>query len=202
MMNKLKYYSAATIYEAAGKKGALPVDIKPLNPNMTVFGPAFTVLLDAGDNYFLHHAIYKAPKGSVIVAGLKKEPEFGYWGEIMTHAALQKNISGLIIDGCVRDSKEIIELGFPVFSKGLCIKGTSKKKNSRQQTGIPINIGEVKVNPGDLIVGDADGVVALPSNEIDEIMKNAANREEREKDFIASIKKGKTTIELFRMDDE
>ena len=201
MMNNLRYFSAATIYEAAGKKGALPVDIKPLHPNMFVFAPAFTVMLDAGDNYFLHHAIYEAPKGSVIVAGLKKEPEFGYWGEIMTNAALQRNISGLIIDGCVRDSQEIKELGFPVFRKGLCIKGTSKRKNSLQQTGIPVSIGEVTVKPGDLIVGDADGVVALPSNEVDEIMKNAANREEQEKDFIASIKKGKTTIELFRMED-
>lgn len=202
MMNNLKHFSAATMHEAAGKKGALPVDIKPLHPSMFVFGPAFTVMLDAGDNYFLHHAIYEAPEGSVIVAGLKKEPEFGYWGEIMTNAALQRKISGLIIDGCVRDSKEIIELRFPVFCKGLCIKGTLKKKNSKQQTGIPISIGEVTVNPGDLIVGDADGVVALPSNEVAEIIKNAANREEKEKDFIASIKKGKTTIELFRMEDE
>ncbi len=202
MMNNLRYFPSATMHEAAGKKGALPVDIKPLHPNMTVFGPAFAVLLDAGDNYFLHHAIYEAPKGSIIVAAVKKEPEFGYWGEIMTHAAMQRQISGLIIDGCVRDSKEIIELGFPVFCKGLCIKGTSKRKNSQQQTGIPVSIGEVTVIPGDLIVGDADGVVALPLNEVDEIMRIAEEREKRENDFIVSIKKGKTTIELFRMDDE
>ena len=201
MMNNLRYFSAATIYEAAGKKGALPVDIKPLHPNMIVFGPAFTVMLDAGDNYFLHHAIYEAPKGSVIVAGVKKEPEFGYWGEIMTHAALYRKISGLIIDGCVRDSQEIKELGFPVFCKGLCIKGTSKRKKPRQQSNLSIGIGDVTVKPGDLVVGDADGVVVLPSTEVDEIMKNATNREEKEKDFIASIKNGKTTIELFRMED-
>ena len=189
----------ATLHEAYGKRGALPYNIKPIDSNIKLCGSAFPVKLYPGSNYLLHCAIYEAPPNSIIVAEAGGLFEYGYWGEIMTIAALQKNISGLVIDGCIRDSKEIIKLGFPVFSRGICIKGTSKQKNTSQEICQHIEIGDVTIDSGDAVIGDADGVVVLPADKAPEIADNAIKREQEEKEFIKSIKAGKTTLELFQL---
>ena len=190
----------ATLHEACGKKGALPYNIKPIDCKMKLCGTAFPVKLNPGSNYLLHRAIYDAPPNSIIVAEADGLFEYGYWGEIMTIAALRENIRGLVIDGCIRDSKEIIKLGFPVFSRGICIHGTSKQKNTVQVICQHIEIGDVTINSGDAIIGDADGVVVLPADETPDIINNAIKREKQEKEFIKSIKAGKTTLELFQLD--
>jgi len=196
----LKNITTAALHEAYGKKGALPYNIKPIDPKMKLCGPAFPVKLNPGSNYLLHRAIYDASSHSIIVAEAEGWIEYGYWGEIMTIAALGENIGGLVIDGCIRDSKEIIKLGFPVFSRGVCIHGTSKRKNNVQAICQPIELGDVTINSGDVIIGDADGVVVLPAEETPGIINKAIKREKLEKEVIESIKAGKTTLELFQLE--
>ena len=198
-IKELRKFSTATLHEANSKKGDLPHNIKLINRKMKLCGIVFPVKLNAGSNYLLHKAIYNAPYNSIIVAKTDGSFEYGYWGEIMTIAALQRNISGLVIDGCIRDSKEITKLGFPVFSRGICIHGTSKQKNVMQEVHQHIEIGDVTIKSGDVVIGDVDGVVVLPASEIKNIINNAAKREKQEMETIKLIRAGKTTLELFQL---
>jgi len=188
-------FSAATLHEAAKKRGALPSMIKPLDPAMRICGPAVTVSSPPGDNIMLHEALRIAKPGDVIVAEVSGAYEHGYWGDIMTVAAQVRNIQGLVIDGCVRDGKEIVESGFSVFARGLCIRGTSK--NGGGTVNHPIKIADIVIHPGDLVVGDGDGVVVIPCEEIAEVLDAAEKREEDERRIREELKKGRTTMEIY-----
>lgn len=110
-----------------GKKGYMDPKIKPLAKGMKICGPAFTVQTAPGDNLMLYKALEISQKGDVIVATAGNEYEYGYWGDLMATQALVKGLEGLAIDGCIRDSEEIIARGFKVFCRGASIRGTSKK---------------------------------------------------------------------------
>ena len=191
-------YSTATLHEAAGRLGALPSAIKPVAPHFRLCGPAFTVLSPQGDNLWLHRAIYAARPGDILVVDAGGHYESGYWGEIMTHAALQRGLGGVVIDGCVRDGHLLPELGLPVFSRGLCIRGTTKDKQAHGSIDSPITVGDVPVAPGDLVLGDGDGVVVIPQALLPEVLVQARARDEKEAQVIKKLKSGQTTtLELY-----
>lgn len=112
----------------------------------------------------------------------------------MTHAAQKLGIAGLVINGAVRDANQIIDMGFPVFCRGLCIKGTAK--NQPGKVNVPICIGDVVIHPGDVVVGDRDGLVVVPQAEVEQTLRNAALREEKETAFRKELDAGRTTVEL------
>lgn len=118
-MTELSKFGTATIHEAIGKAGHLPMQIKPLNPAMRLCGPAYTVKLKPFNNILLHKAYANAPKGSIIVADCQGAYEAGYWGDLLTLGAKEHGIGGLVIDGCVRDADDIEQLDFPVFCGGM-----------------------------------------------------------------------------------
>lgn len=188
-------YSAATLHEASGKKGALPSGIKPLSPSMKICGPVITVHSPPVDNIMLHEAILAAQPGDVLVIEVSGEYEAGYWGDIMTRAAKERQIQGLVIDGCVRDGQDIMNMNFPVFSRGLCIRGTNK--NGGGTINHPIKIGDILVSAGDLIVGDRDGLVVIPKLEISDVLVKAAKREMDEKRICEELSEGRTTMEIY-----
>ena len=113
-------FSSATFHEASGKRGRSTSAIKPISPEFTICGPAFTVLSPPKDNLWLHRAIYEAKPGDVLVVDVGNYYEAGYWGEIMATAAVARGIAGIVINGGVRDCRRMIEMGFPTFSNGLC----------------------------------------------------------------------------------
>eukprot|EP01137_Pigoraptor_chileana_P008879 Opistho-2@56321 len=160
LIQELSTFSAATICEAMGNKGYLPSGIKPIASNMKICGPAYTVQTMPRDNVLLHRAYAYAKEGDVLIANCSGFYEAGYWGDLMSLGAKTKGINGLVIDACVRDANDIVAMGFPVFSRGLCIRGTSNHGDGMLNE--PIVIGEVLINPGDIIVGDRDGVVVVP----------------------------------------
>ena len=155
------------------------------------------MLFQSKDNLWLHRGIYHADPGDVMVVDTGHFHEAGYWGEIMTHAAQQVGMAGLVIDGCVRDGSILEDLGMPVFSAGLCIRGTAKDKDAYGAINIPIRIGEIWVFPGDLVVGDRDGVVVVPQARIAEVTGKAKAREEKEADTIARLKGGERTVDMY-----
>ena len=124
-LNQLSKFSTATICEALGNKGNLPSGIKPIAANMKICGPAYTVQTMPRDNVLLHRAYAYAKAGDVLIANCSGFYEAGYWGDLMSLGAKTKGINGLVIDACVRDADDIEAMGFPVFSRGLCIRGTS-----------------------------------------------------------------------------
>jgi 4-hydroxy-4-methyl-2-oxoglutarate aldolase len=189
-------FSTATLHEAADKVGALPSAIKPINPQWEICGLAFPVLVAPGDNLWLHHAIYMAQPGDILVVSTCGHYEAGYWGEIMTRAALLKRIGGVVIDGCCRDIMALRSLGLPIFSRGACIRGTSKG-GGRGGVKIPIQIADAPIEPGDLTRGDEDGVVVIPKAIVPSVLKKARDKVAMEAQALQEISDGRTTLEVF-----
>ena len=188
---------AATLHEAAGRIGALPSAIKPVAPDMRLVGPAFTVHIPAGDNLWIHRALYAAQPGDVLVVSTSGGIEWGYWGDILNTAAITHRLGGLVIDGGVRDVAALATMGFPVFSNGICLNGTIKGYEATAWIRQPIRIGDIVVRHGDLIVGDRDGVVALSAAAVPNALVAGARREEDETAKIARIKAGERTIDIY-----
>ena len=190
-------FSSATLHEAAGQVGALPAAIKPLGDSMRLCGPALTVQGPPGDNLWLHRAIAQAAPGEVLVVTVSGAHEFGYWGGIMTTAATARGLAGLVIDGCVRDGDELVASGFPVFARGRAIHGTAKVAAAAGRVNEPIVLGDVTVASGDLVVGDADGVVVLARDSVQEVLAAARAREKKEASIAGALRQGRTTLEVY-----
>lgn len=188
---------AATLHEAGGKIGVLPPAIKPVARGFRVCGPALTVHSPGGDNLWLHRAIDLAQPGDVLVVHVSGVYEHGYWGEIMTSAAKAKGLGGLVIDGCVRDGVLLEEIGFPVFARGLCIRGTGKDYGAIGWLNAPVLMGDVRIAAGDLIVGDADGVVAIPRARAAEVVAHAQDREATEAAILRRVVAGESTMRIY-----
>lgn len=194
MSDLARGHSTATLSEAAGSAVALSPALRPLWTGARLCGPAFTVQGAGGDNLALHHAVLQAPAGAVLVADLGGAA-YGHWGEILTVAAQQRGLRGLLADGGVRDAAEIERLGFPVFSRSNSIRGT--RKDFRGVFAGPVTVGDVTVHTGDLVVGDADGVVALPAAGVAAVLDRADARVTHEAELIAQLRRGRSTLELY-----
>ena len=192
---QLAQFSTATLHEALGRIGNLPSAIKPIAPGMKLCGPAYTVQTMPRDNKILHRAYANAQPGDVLVVHCSDYYEAGYWGDLMSLGAKTQGIAGLVIDACVRDADDIEAMGFPVFSRGLCIRGTSSFEDGTLNQ--PIIIGGVMIYPGDIIVGDRDGVVIVPKDRIDEAIEKATARELRETSIREQLRQGKTSIQIY-----
>ena len=192
--------STATLHEAAGRSGDLPPAIKPACAGFRLAGPAVTVSCPNGDNLWIHRALYVARAGDVLVVQPGDGPEFGYWGEVMSTAAKARGLAGLVIDGGVRDAALLRELGFSVFSRGLCIRGTIKDADARGWINAPIQIGDAIVRPGDLIVGDEDGVVTIARGEAATVIAAAKARDTREAAMCEKLVTGETTLGLLGLE--
>lgn len=197
---QLRDLGTATVYEAQGAKGALDNGMKPIDPTVRLAGPALTVDARPADNLILHHAVLKAKPGDVLVVDAKGFMEAGPWGDVLTLQAMKLGIAGLVISGCVRDANLIIDLGFPVFCRGLSIKGTGK--NQPGKVNVPICIGDVVIRPGDIIVGDRDGLVVVAQDEVDMAIANSIAREDKEVQQRKAIEAGNSnTVELLNLGD-
>ena len=188
----------ATLHEAGGRIGVMPSAIKPVAPAMRICGPAVTVHSPGGDNLWLHRAIYVAQPGDVLVVHVSGVYDFGYWGEIMSCAAKTRGLGGLVIDGCVRDGAILADFGLPVFARGLCMRGTGKDFGARGWINFPTLFDDLTVNAGDLIVGDTDGVVAIPRERAAEVVAAAQEREAKEAAVLDRIRAGERTLEVYK----
>ncbi len=188
---------AATVYEAAGQRGALPSRIAPIDASMTVCGPAFPVTCPPGDNLRIHQAIYAAAAGEVLVVETGGADEHGYFGEVLARAAMIRGIAGLVTDGGVRDATRMTALGFGVFAANRCIRGTSKRPHGLGQVGGPAVIGGVVVSRGDLVVGDGDGVVVIPAERSALVLAAGQAREAAEAAAFARLEAGESTLGIY-----
>ena len=187
----------ATLHEAGGKIGALPSAIKPVAAGMAIAGRALTVHSPGGDNLWLHRALDIAAPGDVLVVYANGVYEHGYWGEIMSTMAQARQLAGLVIDGCVRDGLLLTQIGFPVFARGLCIRGTGKDFGAIGWLNAPVRIGEVTIDAGDLVVGDGDGVVTVPHGRVAEVLTQSAQREADEAAILPRLQAGASTLDVY-----
>ena len=198
-LESLKAFGTATIHEAQGQKGAVDGGLKPLDPTLRMAGPALTVELRPGDNLMVHYALTKARPGDVLVLDAKGFTEAGPWGDVLTLAAQQVGLAGLVINGAVRDGSAIIDMGFPTFCRGLSIKGTNK--NQPGKVNVPVCFGGVVITPGDIVVGDRDGLVLVSPEEVESVIAKSIDREQKEDAMRAALKDGKTMVELLNLSE-
>jgi 4-hydroxy-4-methyl-2-oxoglutarate aldolase len=165
---------AATVYEANGKLGGMSHRIRPLFPGLRLAGPAFTVKCWPSDGSAFMRAIDEAASGDVLVIDSGADEMSTVWGGGSTIAAAKRGIRGMVTNGAVRDVHVIREVGFAVFSAGVCLHGGTK--NHRGWTQIPIAVGGVPVHPGDLVLGDDDGVVVVAEDHLAEVLAKAETR--------------------------
>ena len=198
LMGPLRKIATATVHEASGKKGAVDYNIKPIARGVRICGPAFTVQCHPLDNLMLHKALEKAQPGDILVATVGGQYEGGYFGGLMGTSAVARGLGGLAIDGCVRDSEELIKMGFPIFCRGFSIRGTTKSVLGL--INHPIIFGGAWVFPGDLILGDDDGVVVVSRIECEDVLKKSLERLESEEKKTAQLEKGVSSVELNKLD--
>jgi len=166
-------YAVANIGDAMGRFRVMDYRIKSINdPGVRLVGSAITVRVRAGDNLMIHKALNIAEPGDVIVVEVQGSPLNGLWGELMTSYAQFKDVAGLVIDGGIRDSADIREMKFPVFTRAVIAAG-GDKEGPGEVNGV-ISCGGVPVLPGDVIVGDDDGVVVVPSSDASGVLEKLA----------------------------
>jgi len=191
LVRQASEYQAAILADVNGRRGALHGRIAALRPRMKLAGPALTVDVRPGDNLMIHAAIALAKPGDVLVIDGKGDQTAALMGTIMMAACRQRGIAGVVIDGAVRDSLEIDEMDYPVFSCGTNPNGPTK--NVPGSIGHPISIGNVAVRSGDLVVADADGVVVIERGRVEALLPLARRKVADESARIAAVKAGNTT---------
>ncbi|MGH2406470.1 MAG: RraA family protein [Candidatus Limnocylindrales bacterium] len=197
-LERLRTFGSATVYEVAG--GVTPLDpaIRALASTYRVAGPAFTVHCARGDNLALHRAVAEAAPGSVLVVDAGGDAA-GYWGEILSVAALARGIAGLVIDGGVRDTVPIVQRGFPVWSRHVAI-GRCLKVDPGELGGAVV-AGGVTIAAGDIVVADADGIVVIPAPTVAGVVVAAEQRTTREAELFERLRAGELTIDLLGLRD-
>ena len=197
-IDALSRFSPATIHEAQGRRGALSSRLKPVDHRMKLCGPAFTVKSAPRDNIMLQFAIHYAKPGDIIVVSAGEYEEAGSFGDVLANACLAKGIGGLVTDTGVRDTAILRDLGLPVFSLSVCIKGTVKETVAAVND--PIIVGGEIINPGDIIVGDADGLVVVRRDEAQKVAQLSQARDDEEARYIEAYKRGTTVMEICKLD--
>lgn len=192
-IERLRKYSPATIHEAQAKLGALDYNIKPIKPGLTVCGPALTVECHIGDNLMIFEAINLAQPGDVLVVNAGNNPNQGGFGDVLAAACIAHGVAGLVINAGVRDGRALRALGFPVFSLGLCMRGTSK--NTLGYINVPVVVGGEQISAGDIVSGDDDGVVVIREKNIGKLIRACEEREAHENEMMALHSRGKMAIE-------
>ncbi|MFO1270743.1 MAG: RraA family protein [Rubrivivax sp.] len=182
-------FPSSILADVAGRRGALHGRIAPLAPSMRFAGPALTVEVRPGDNLMIHAALAVAKPGDVILVDGKGDLSSALMGEIMSQQAVALGVAAVVIDGAVRDAEAIRALGFPMYAAGLNPNGPTK--NIAGRLNHPISIGGVTVRPGDLVVGDGDGVTVIEREKAAAMLPLAAEKVAAETRRIADIRSRK-----------
>lgn len=178
---------------------ALDSNIKPLIPVCRVAGRALTARIKPGQNAAIHRAVHGASPGNILVVDGGGSHRFGPFGDLLAENCRAKGLSGAVFDCTIRDSADIAALGFQVFARGFHPEATAKSDPG--ETDIPIMVGGVLVNPGDIIVGDDDGVVVIPSDLAAEVLEQVAKVAEREEKIRNRILAGESIYEIFNLEE-
>jgi len=185
---RARQFQAAILCDAAGRRGTMNSRIRALNPAMQVCGPAFTVEVRPGDNLMLHVAVAVARPGDVLVVDGKADETCALFGELMLTQAIAARLGGLVVDAPVRDADVLARGPFPIFCTGTNPCGPTKGLPGK--LSIPVSAGGTSVSPGDLVVGDADGVVVIPRADVDAVLDAAQKKVAAESQRVEEIGAG------------
>lgn len=196
LLDLFRRAGAATVYEANGRSGCVDPKIRPVTAGAVIAGPAFTVHCDYGDNLAVHRAVAEAGPGDVLIVD-GQGGAFGYLGDILAEAAMVRGIAGVVVDGTVRDAAELRRMGFPAWSRGLCMRGASKTMPGA--LGGPVSVGGVIVRTGDMVVADDDGVCVVAAESVDRTRVATEARLAQEASMRDALRSGALTLDLLSL---
>jgi 4-hydroxy-4-methyl-2-oxoglutarate aldolase len=171
-------FSAPDISDAMHRSGAMDGGVCAVNEVLRVAGPAITVRLPAGDNLMIYRALEVCRPGDVLVIETRRSALTAIWGDKLSRMAKKAGVAGMVTDGCVRDRAGIREIGLPVFASPIRI-ANGPHKNGPGEVNTPVSVGGVVVLPGDLVVGDGDGVVVVHRMDIAAVLEEFSRRSAR-----------------------
>ena len=193
IVSRFQGLASANVADAMGRFNFMDPGIRS-RTGRPVSGPALTVVCRPGDNLMLHKALAMAAPGDVVVVATGGNVTSAVFGELMGRSAAAAAIGGLVVDGAVRDVEALTQLRFPVFSRSVCPGGCDK--DGPGEINVPIACGGAAVLPGDIVVGDEDGVAVVPQADAEAVLSAVAAIADRERDRVEEIRSGK----LFRAD--
>ncbi len=195
LIRKLGEFGVATVHEAQGRKGLMLPYMRPIYPRARVAGPAVTAYCHAGDNLMIHAAIEVCRPGDVMVVTTQSESSDGMFGELLATSFRAHGIAGIVIEAGVRDVADLTAMQFPAFSKAISSQGTVKE--TAGSVNIDVVCAGATVHPGDVVVGDVDGVVVVERREAAEVVRLCEERLAKEAKNRERLKAGELGLDMY-----
>jgi len=198
LIREFKKIPTTIASDCMNRMNCMHAEVKPLIDKIKIVGPAITVQCISGSNIMSHKAIYLSRPGDVIVIDARGDKNTAVWGFVQTLACIQRKVAAVIIDGSIRDVAEVRKHRFPIFCTGISPAGPHK--GWPDNINVPIACAGATVHPGDIIIGDDDGVVVVPWGRAEKILREAKSRLKMEKEWLKKIKQGKSSLEAIGLD--
>jgi 4-hydroxy-4-methyl-2-oxoglutarate aldolase len=191
---ELARLGTATVYEAAGRRGLVDVPWHQIVPGSRAAGPARTVLCGQGDNLMMHAAMASIEPGDVLVVSMPEPESVALMGDLLATQAKAHGAAAVLVDGAVRDVEELAQMGLPIWARFVSIRGATKEIVGAIDDAV--TVGGLLIEPGDILVLDADGVAAVPSDQVGSVLEASLDRERKEAQKRALLQGGALSYDL------